>query len=167
MSRCASRTTADGRHRDVSWLTSRYGFHGVDVAVLLPVDDADGDAPADRIRSADCDGLQQVADREGSFGSDRLKSFAYLPFNDPEASYQIVQEFKDVPGIVGFLITSVRHNAVHDNVYAKTYAAIQGSRQSVVVPHRIRLGRPDVSAAPAGSSRFRQLGTRSTISSIA
>ncbi|MEL0113839.1 MAG: hypothetical protein VW835_19065, partial [Rickettsiales bacterium] len=58
-------------------------------------------------------------------GSDRLKSFAYLPFNDPEATYRMVQEFKDEPGIVGFLVTSVRQNAVHENVYAKTYAAIQ------------------------------------------
>ena len=65
-----------------------------------------------------------MADREGSFESDRLKprvpaiqrSGSVLPH------YAGVQ---GVPGIVGFLNTSVRHNAVHDNVYAKTYAAIQ------------------------------------------
>ena len=57
--------------------------------------------------------------------SDRLVSFAYLPFNDPEMTFRIVSEFGNAPGIVGFMITSVRHNAVHDNVYAKSYAAIQ------------------------------------------
>jgi uncharacterized protein len=55
----------------------------------------------------------------------RLVSLLYLPFNDPEASYQAVKEFGDRKGVVGFLVTGVRYNAVHDNDYMKTYALIE------------------------------------------
>ncbi len=55
----------------------------------------------------------------------RLISLLYLPFNDPDASYRMVQEFGDKKGVVGFLVTGVRYNAVHDNEYMKTYALIE------------------------------------------
>jgi uncharacterized protein len=55
----------------------------------------------------------------------RIVSLLYLPFNDPDASYQAVKEFGDKKGVVGFLVTGVRYNAVHDNDYMKTYALIE------------------------------------------
>jgi len=55
----------------------------------------------------------------------RLVSMLYLPFNDPEASYRIVTEFADKPGVVGFLVTSVRYNSVHDNAYMRLYSALE------------------------------------------
>jgi uncharacterized protein len=55
----------------------------------------------------------------------RLISLLYLPFNDPDACYKTVQEFGDKKGVVGFLVTGVRYNPVHDNEYMKTYALIE------------------------------------------
>lgn len=56
--------------------------------------------------------------------SDRIKTFAYLPFNDPEASLRAVREFADDPGVVGFMVTSVRYRPVHHNDYAPVYAEL-------------------------------------------
>ncbi len=55
----------------------------------------------------------------------RLISLLYLPFNDPDECYRTVQEFGDKKGVVGFLVTGVRYNAVHENEYMKTYALIE------------------------------------------
>lgn len=55
----------------------------------------------------------------------KIKSMLYLPFNDPEAAVRLVEEFADKPGVVGFMITSVRHKPVHHKSYMKLYAAIE------------------------------------------
>jgi uncharacterized protein len=55
----------------------------------------------------------------------RIKTMIYLPFNDPQASLRMVEEFTAVDGVVGFMITSVRHKPVHDNAYMKLYRAIE------------------------------------------
>jgi predicted TIM-barrel fold metal-dependent hydrolase len=54
-----------------------------------------------------------------------IKTLLYLPFNDPEASLRLVEDFSQHPGVVGFLVTSVRYRAVHDNAYMKLYAALE------------------------------------------
>src|SRR4051794_2937323 len=54
-----------------------------------------------------------------------LISLLYLPFNDAEASYKMVKDFGDKKGVVGFLVTGVRYNAVHENDFMKTYALIE------------------------------------------
>ena len=56
---------------------------------------------------------------------DRVRTLVYLPFNDPAASLAFVEEFADAPGVVGFMVTSVRYRPVHANEYAPVYAAIQ------------------------------------------
>jgi len=55
----------------------------------------------------------------------RLISLLYLPFNDADASYKMVQDFGDKKGVVGFLVTGVRYNAVHENDYMKVYSLIE------------------------------------------
>ena len=54
-----------------------------------------------------------------------LKSMIYLPFNDPDAALRTVEEFSDADGVIGFMITSVRHKPVHHNRYMKLYRAIE------------------------------------------
>ncbi len=49
----------------------------------------------------------------------------YLPFNDPEAALQTVEDFSEVKGAVGFTITSARYKPVHHNQYMKLYAALE------------------------------------------
>ena len=58
-------------------------------------------------------------------GDERIKSFMYLPFNDPEAALQTVEDFSEVKGSVGFTITSARYKPVHHNQYMKLYAALE------------------------------------------
>jgi predicted TIM-barrel fold metal-dependent hydrolase len=36
-----------------------------------------------------------------------------------------VLEFSGKPGVIGFMVTGVRYSAVHDNVYMKTYRALE------------------------------------------
>jgi len=56
---------------------------------------------------------------------DRIKTALYLPFNDPDESLRMIEEFGDKPGVIGFMVTSVRYRPVHDNSYLKIYAALE------------------------------------------
>ena len=55
----------------------------------------------------------------------RICSSLYLPMNDPEAAYKVVQEFGGRKGVVGFTVCTARHKPLYDNAYMKTYAAIE------------------------------------------
>lgn len=55
----------------------------------------------------------------------RIRSLLYLPFNDAEAAYATIQEFGDRKGVSGFMITSSHAQAVHDNRFMKSYAALE------------------------------------------
>jgi len=57
----------------------------------------------------------------------RIKAMLYLPFNEPEACVDVVERFGDVPGVLGFTVTSTRYKAVHHDAYMPLYAAIQAS----------------------------------------
>ena len=55
----------------------------------------------------------------------RIRSMLYLPFHDPDACLRIVEEFGDKPGVIGFMVTATHYRGNYDNVYARTYSAIQ------------------------------------------
>ena len=55
----------------------------------------------------------------------RICSSLYLPMNDPEAAYKVVQDFAGRKGVVGFTVCTARHKPLYDNAYMKTYAAIE------------------------------------------
>jgi uncharacterized protein len=57
----------------------------------------------------------------------KIKGLLYLPFNDPEASCQVVKDFGDRPGVIGFTVTSTRNRPVHDNSYMRLYRMIEES----------------------------------------
>ena len=118
--------TAGSEHRDISLAHRRMDAMGVDIAVLLPTPMMlMGMHPQIEFEAQIALAYNTWLVEKVTSQSDRLLSFAYLPFNDPEMTFRIVSEFGDAPGIVGFMVTSVRRNAVHDDVYAKSYAAIQ------------------------------------------
>jgi uncharacterized protein len=48
-----------------------------------------------------------------------------LPFGDPEACLQMVEEFSDAPGVIGFMVTSVRYERNYAKGYLKLYDALQ------------------------------------------
>jgi predicted TIM-barrel fold metal-dependent hydrolase len=55
----------------------------------------------------------------------RIKSMLYLPMNDPDAAFKMVQDFGDKTGVCGFVVTAVRYKPVHDNAYMRTYALLE------------------------------------------
>lgn len=56
---------------------------------------------------------------------DRIKTFAYLPFNTPKEAERMVKEFADKPGVIGFCVTSARYKPVHHNDYMRLYAMLE------------------------------------------
>jgi hypothetical protein len=57
----------------------------------------------------------------------RIKAMMYLPFNDPEACVDVVEEFAGAPGVIGFTVVSTRYKPVHHNSYMRLYAALQAA----------------------------------------
>jgi len=113
-------------HRDIT-LTKRWmDAMGVDVAVMFP-------SPMLQL------GLHPQIEVEVALGraynrwltervlahEPRIRSMLYLPFNDPEAAYQMVQELGGAKGVAGFMVTSARHRPVQHNAYIKTYALLE------------------------------------------
>jgi uncharacterized protein len=61
----------------------------------------------------------------------RIKAMAYLPFNDPDACAETVEEFARHPGVIGFTVVSTRYRPVHHNSYMRLYAALQAADKPI------------------------------------
>jgi uncharacterized protein len=55
----------------------------------------------------------------------RFYSMLSLPFNDPDEALRHVETFGHRKHVGGFMVTTVRSNAVNDNAYMKIYRAIE------------------------------------------
>jgi predicted TIM-barrel fold metal-dependent hydrolase len=55
----------------------------------------------------------------------RLRSLLFLPLHDPDASYKMIEELGDKPGVSGFVVVSTHDVPVHDNRLMKVYAALE------------------------------------------
>src|SRR5689334_21721838 len=55
----------------------------------------------------------------------RFYSMLCLPFSDPDESLRHIEAFGDRKGVAGLMVTTVRHNPVHDNCYMKVYRALE------------------------------------------
>ncbi len=56
---------------------------------------------------------------------DSMKTMLYLPFSSPEACTQLIKEFGDKKGVVGFLVTSCRYQPVYHNSYMPVYKLLE------------------------------------------
>jgi predicted TIM-barrel fold metal-dependent hydrolase len=56
--------------------------------------------------------------------NDRLYTMPYLPLSDPDVCMRFIDQFGDRPGVLGFMITAVRHQAFTRNQYMKVFAAL-------------------------------------------
>jgi predicted TIM-barrel fold metal-dependent hydrolase len=54
----------------------------------------------------------------------RLCTMPYLPLSDPDACVRYIEEFGSRPGVLGFMVTAVRHQAFTRNQYMKVFAAL-------------------------------------------
>ncbi|HZT51884.1 MAG TPA: amidohydrolase family protein [Stellaceae bacterium] len=118
--------TPDTVHRDVT-LTRRWmDAFGVDMTCLFPTPMLSlGLTPRVEVEVALARAYNRWLVDHVLSVEPRMKASLYLPFNDPEASYRMIEELGDKPGVVGFCVTAPRYKGVWDNVYAKTYAALE------------------------------------------
>ncbi len=112
--------------RDIA-LTRRWmDALGVDITCLFPTPMlALGLAPQVAVEVALARAYNRWLTEEILPQEPRMKSMLYLPFNEPGECYRMVEEFAGKPGVVGFCITAPHYRGVHDNAYAKTFAAIE------------------------------------------
>ncbi|MQB01203.1 MAG: amidohydrolase family protein [Actinobacteria bacterium] len=54
-----------------------------------------------------------------------IKTMVYLPMNDVRASLRTIEQFGGKPGVVGFMITSGRFQAIHSNKYVPVFRALE------------------------------------------
>jgi predicted TIM-barrel fold metal-dependent hydrolase len=118
---------ADGpQHRDIT-LTKRWmDAIGVDVAILFPTPMLQlGVHPQVEVEVALARAYNRWLCEKVLMKEPRIRSMLYLPFNDAEASFRMVQEFGKSPGVCGFMVTAARYRPVHHNSYMKTYALME------------------------------------------
>lgn len=115
-------------HRDIT-LTKRWmDALSVDIAILFPTPMLNlGLHPQIEVEVA----LSRAYNRwltEKILPRDRrIRSMLYLPFNDPEAAYEMAREFAGREGVLGFMVTATRNRAVHNDAYMKTYAFLEAA----------------------------------------
>jgi predicted TIM-barrel fold metal-dependent hydrolase len=119
-------TPADGVHRDVHLGHRWMDAMGVDYTCMFPTPML-GLAmhPQPEVENQLARAYNHWLTERVLSSSSRIKSMLYLPFNDHNAAYRMVEDFADKPGVLGFMVTSVRHKSVHDNDYMKIYRAIE------------------------------------------
>jgi hypothetical protein len=113
-------------HRDVVLCRRAMDAMGIDLQVVFPT-------------SLLALGMAPVAAGEAQLGyaynrwmldrfcveDTRLKFMPFLPMKDPDMCLRIVRESAANPSVVGFLVTSVRHDPVNANKYMRLYAEIE------------------------------------------
>jgi predicted TIM-barrel fold metal-dependent hydrolase len=113
-------------HRDIT-LTKRWMDPlGVDIACLFPTPMLTiSHAPRPDVEVAIARAYNRWLVENVLSDEPRIKSMLYLPFNSPDACYDMVEEFGDKPGVIGFMVTAPHLRGVYDNAYMKTYAALE------------------------------------------
>jgi len=118
--------TPEDRHRDIHLAKRWMDAIGIDVAVMFPTPMLQlGLHPQVEVEVALARAYNRWLCERVLAHEPRIRSMLYLPFNDAEASYKMVQEFGQTIGVVGFMVTSARYRPVHHNSYMKTYALLE------------------------------------------
>jgi hypothetical protein len=119
--------TPAGIHRDIvighRWMDAM----GVDYACLFPTSMLNiGMHPETAMEIELCWSYNRwLTEKILPEGSGRIYSMLCLPFSDPEACLRQVETFGARKGVMGFMVTTVRHLPVHHNDYMKVYRAIE------------------------------------------
>jgi hypothetical protein len=117
--------TEPGVPRDVQ-LVHRYQEQlGVDYSVLFPTPMLNlGLHPQTDVEVALARAYARWMTQDVLSRSSSIRTMLYLPFNDPEESLRLIEDFRDAPNVVGFMVTSVRQAPVHHNRYMPVYRAL-------------------------------------------
>jgi uncharacterized protein len=122
----AHEKTPPSPHRDIT-LTKRWmDALGIDIVCLFPTPMLTlGLTPRPEVENALARAYNRWLVENVLAHEPRIRSTLYLPLNDPEATYKMVQDFVGKKGVIGFTIVSPRYKAVYDNAYCKTYALLE------------------------------------------
>ena len=120
-------------HRDIT-LTKRWmDAIGIDVACMFPTPMLTlGLTPRPEVEVALARAYNRWLCDTVLAHEPRIKSTLYLPLNNPDATYKMVQDFAEKPGVIGFTVVSPRYKAIHDNAYMKTWALLEERNLSLV-----------------------------------
>lgn len=113
-------------HRDIVLARRAYESMGIDVQVIFPTPMLFlGMHPQFDMEPILGDAYNRWTIENILTKDDRLKSMLFLPFNDAEAALNTIEEFAGAPGVIGYMITSVRNKPVHHNHYMKVYKRLE------------------------------------------
>jgi uncharacterized protein len=123
----ASEKTEAGKLRDVQLGQRWMDAMGVDYSCLFPTGMLNiGLHPQADMEVELCWAYNRwVTEKVLPEAGGRMYSMLCLPFQDPEACLRQVETFGGRKYVTGFMVTSVRHNPVHDNRNMKVYRAIE------------------------------------------
>jgi predicted TIM-barrel fold metal-dependent hydrolase len=119
-----------GEFHPVAWsLLRSMREMAIDYAILFPTPMLVlGTTPQSDLEVALARGYNRWLVRNVLPSSDAIKSMLYLPLSDPDASASFIEEFADEPGVLGFLVTCVRYQPIHENRFMKVFAALDERR---------------------------------------
>ena len=124
----AETVSGDGTHRQVELTRRAMDSMGIDYTVAFPTPMLLlGMHPQAEVEVALGRAFNRWLVEELLPREPRIKAMMYLPFNDPDACVEVVEEFADQPGVIGFTVVSTRYRPVHDNSYMRLYAALQAA----------------------------------------
>ncbi|HEY7075268.1 MAG TPA: amidohydrolase family protein [Solirubrobacteraceae bacterium] len=117
---------AEGEQRDLVLIRRAMEMLGIDYQIVFPTPMLNlGLHPQGELEVAIARAYARWMSERVLSADPRVKTMLYLPFNDPEACLGIVEDFGDLPGVVGYMVTAARFRPVHDNCYLPLYRAIE------------------------------------------
>lgn len=117
---------AAGGERDVELVRRAMDAMSIDVQVVFPQPMLEtGLHPQPEIATALLQAYNRWFCAEVLPREPRIRTMLGLPFENPDACLATIEEFADVPGVIGFLVTSQRHTGVHRNAYMPVYRELE------------------------------------------
>jgi predicted TIM-barrel fold metal-dependent hydrolase len=118
---------ADSGFEPIGWsVLESMAAMGIDYGVLFPTPMLVlGRNPEEGIEVEYARGYNRWLTKEILPQSGALITMPYLPIGEPEKSLEFIEEFGDDPSVVGFMVTAVRYQSLHENRYMKVFAALE------------------------------------------
>jgi predicted TIM-barrel fold metal-dependent hydrolase len=118
--------TTSGADRDVTLVRRAMEAMSIDLQVVFPQPMLEtGLHPQPEVATALLQAYNRWFTAEVLPREPRIRTMLGLPFENPDACLQTIEEFGDAPGVIGFLVTSQRHAGVHRNAYMPVYRELE------------------------------------------
>jgi hypothetical protein len=120
-------------HRDITMTKRWMDAIGVDISVMFPTPMLFlGTTPRKEVEVALARAYNAWLCDEILSVEPRITSTLYLPFQDADACYKMIEDFGDKKGVIGFTVVSPHYKAVYDNAYVKVWRALEERNLTLV-----------------------------------